>query len=445
MLKFIDFLLTGGQMKNFIIILFIFITLNLFAVHNFTINEQEFAEITLGDTINLYFEYEEVGATANIEIQISLGQFPMPPFSNEQFILEDGGAFDQTDVDGIFVGTLPVFASAPSSASVELILTDNDVSDSVQLTFIPLDSDFSLSGTVTQEGDWVDLPVPGTLVYTLYNADLSGITDLLDIESIDELFTYFSQSHYLVSEVTSIMGGYQLFIPDEIENVTCVTGVYGILDTQNTHVNPGMREDIINSHVSNIDFFYNFADGILTATILDQDGYPVENALVSIFLENETIPQVFTTDETGIITAALANGNYSINVTTTQYQIYSDEFEINDSDVDLTINLVPLLDIYEDEIEAETNMVSYPNPLYGSNNVVNISYQLPNSKDGKIKIFNAKGQCVTTIKIDSNNPNGKAAWNVKNSGNKKITSGVYYLQLISNNSVVSSNKIVILK
>jgi hypothetical protein len=405
-------------MKNFIIILFLLLTISLFAVHDFTINELESAEVTLGDTINLYFQYEEIGATASIEIQINLGQLTLPPFSNEQFVLEDGGSFDQTDVDGIFIGTLPVFASAPSSSSLDFILTDNEVSDSVQLTFVPLDSDFSLSGTVTQEGDWVDLPVPGTLVYTLYNAELSSLNDLLNFENIDELFAYFSQNHYLVSEVTSLMGGYQIFIPDDIENVTCSTGIYGVLDTQNTHVNPGMREDIINGHTSNIDFFYNFADGILTATILDPDGYPIENAMVSIFLESENIPQILTTDETGIITIALANGNYTINVTAIQYQVYTSDFEINDADVDLTINLLPLLDINEDEIESEQNIDIYPNPLYNNENIVNISYQLPESKNGKIKIFNAKGQCVNTIAIDSDKPNGKVCWNVKNAGNK---------------------------
>ena len=90
---------------------------------------------------------------------------------------------------------------------------------------------------------------------------------------------------------------------------------------------------------------------------------------------------------------------------------------------------------------------NYPNPF---NPETWIPYKLNQTSDVKIRIYNFNGQLVQTLHIGKQSPGNyvtkeKAAyWDGRNSAGEKVTSGVYFYQLLAGtNSIVK--KMVILK
>ena len=438
-------------MKKIIIIFITLFAVNLFAIHNFTIDGEENIEVSVGDEVNVYFEYEEIGSSATITIEISMANISLPAYESGEAFLEDGGTFDSTPVDGIFSANLPIFASAPEGAIVTIILTDNEISDQVELSFIQIDSDFSLSGTITQENSWMDLPLPGALVYTIYNAGIEQLSSLLAAGDTDQLLEFFLSGHYLLSDVTMLLGTYQIFVPDEIPNVTCTTGVTSMLNAENTHVAPPIREDIIDGHIANINFYYAFADGIITATIIDEYAFPIQNAIATISTEEQTIPTVFTSDENGQFSAGMANGDYNISISAIGYELYTSEFTISDTDLELTIEMIPLLNAQEEEISAISyNLSNYPNPFYNSQikhaTSTKIKFSiLENSKNAEIVIFNTKGQKINSLTAILQGEEGSVIWNGTDYKNRSLSAGIYLYNLILDGRIVSSSKLLLLK
>jgi hypothetical protein len=90
---------------------------------------------------------------------------------------------------------------------------------------------------------------------------------------------------------------------------------------------------------------------------------------------------------------------------------------------------------------------NYPNPF---NPETWIPYRLNQDSDVAIRIYNINGQLVQTLNIGNQSPGNyitkeKAAyWDGRNITGEKVTSGVYFYQLLSGqNSIV--RKMVILK
>jgi len=438
-------------MKRFVLLVIILFSINLFAVHNFTLDGEDSATVSVGDSINVFFEFEEIGSSASISIEINLAEISLPAYDSETAVLIDGGPFDTTPVDGVFAAYLPIFASAPEAASVVITLTDNDISDSVQLSFVQLDSDFSLSGNITQENSWMDLPVPGALVYTLYNAGIDQFTELVGSGNFEQILELLISGHYLLTDITMLLGTYQIFIPDEIPDVSCITGVFSMLNTQDTHIAPTFQENIINGHISNIDFHYAFAAGVLNTTILDEFNLPIENAIAAISTEGQTIPTVFTTDENGQFSVGLANGDYAIIVTALGYEIYTSEFTISDANLDLEIKLDPLVDIDNDEISQTVyHLSNYPNPFTKTslrNLGTTISFELSNNyNSASIEIYNIKGQNIKRFDIQNNQVGlNNILWDGKDNYNRAVPSGIYFYKLSLDGKATASNKMLIIK
>ncbi len=87
---------------------------------------------------------------------------------------------------------------------------------------------------------------------------------------------------------------------------------------------------------------------------------------------------------------------------------------------------------------------NFPNPF---NPTTEISYFIPNdTKKASIEIFNIKGQKIKSIEC-KNLAFGKhnVNWNGEDKNNQVVCSGVYFYKLIVNETVVSSNKMMLLK
>ena len=87
---------------------------------------------------------------------------------------------------------------------------------------------------------------------------------------------------------------------------------------------------------------------------------------------------------------------------------------------------------------SRTVLKAYPNPF---NPTINFSFNLENSRKTEIKIFNIKGQLVSTLE-DGVIYNGKHtfSWQVVN-----LSSGIYFAQLQANKEILDTKKIILLK
>lgn len=314
----------------FILVLFLS---PLSAVHNFTINGQESLTVAVSDSLFIEFEFENEGNSADFDLSIEIIGQQIPLFSGNYLLFQDGGMLDTTGLDGTFAGGFNNFIQLPEGTTLVVTLTDEDVSDAVQIQFEQLDTDFSISGTVTQESGWMDLPVMGGVVFTIYNGSAEYLIDLFENFSLEALLEFISSDHYLLSDLTGFLGNYQIFVPEEIPEVPCTVGVYSALDLNGEFIAPEMQEVIVNGNVSGIDFHYAYPDGDFSGLVLNTEGEPIANAAFIMENPNSTIPWFFSTDESGAFLFALPNGTYNYTVAALGYETYSDEVTINDDNV----------------------------------------------------------------------------------------------------------------
>lgn len=314
----------------------------LAAVHDFTINGQESLTVSITDSLHLEFEFESVGNSADFDLSISILGQEIPLFSGNYLLFQDGGMLDSTGLDGSFAGGFNNFIQLPEGTTLVVTLTDEEVSDAVEIQFEQLDTEFSISGTVLQEGGWIDLPVIGGLVWTVYNGSAEYLMELMENLNLEGLLEFISSDHYLLSDITGFLGTYQIFIPEEIPDVPCAVGVYSLLDVNGEFLAPDPQEVIVNGHVSGIDFFYADPDGDFSGLVMNADGEPIANAAFVMENPNSMIPWLFATDENGAFIKALANGTYDYTIAALGYEIYTNSVTINDDNVYQEIELTEI-------------------------------------------------------------------------------------------------------
>ncbi len=87
------------------------------------------------------------------------------------------------------------------------------------------------------------------------------------------------------------------------------------------------------------------------------------------------------------------------------------------------------------------NIKNYPNPFH-DNTAFKCDLPKNKFKNGKIEIFNIKGQKIKEINIDSNaNPN----WDSRDYNGNKVASGVYFYKVVSPGYNSSFNKMLYIK
>lgn len=93
----------------------------------------------------------------------------------------------------------------------------------------------------------------------------------------------------------------------------------------------------------------------------------------------------------------------------------------------------------------EITCVNFPNPFNPS---TTINYDLPaNIKNPVIEIFNIKGERVKTIPVFSHSPNNQVSvvWDGTNSYQNQVSSGIYLYHIKSDEGVLLSKKMLLLK
>lgn len=126
---------------------------------------------------------------------------------------------------------------------------------------------------------------------------------------------------------------------------------------------------------------------------------------------------------------------------------YSDaggSWEAVDGEIMLRVIMEPLeVDSDEDEIPNNLPSISnYPNPF---NPTTTISFNMPEAGDAAVKVFNVKGQLITTL-FDGNAPAGTTnlSWNGTDANGSSVTSGIYFYTLETKKLAVNK-KMILLK
>jgi hypothetical protein len=317
----------------------LFSLVHLFAVHNFTVNGQEEITVELGQNLLLDFDYEEVGSTASLELLINVNTFDFPVIKPENIQLIDGGTLDETGVDGHFSYHFENFAIFPENVTVDIRLFDNEIFDEVEISFQQIDSDFLISGKILNEGNFIHTPVWGAFVYSFYNVCSDEVQQLIENPTAEEIVSYFEQERYFISVLSDTIGNYLIQIPDDISEVSCVVDVISSVDNNHDKVSPKAQEIIVDGVENGIDFLYKFPDGNFYGHVFNEDEQSISNASLVITNSDSTNFWLTFSDSTGFFQIPLLNENYSFRVNKTDYEQYSGDFSIYDSDADETIIL----------------------------------------------------------------------------------------------------------
>ena len=429
-------------MKKYILFLvFVFTAVFLFSAHNLTINGEESSTVSLGDDLVIYFEYENIGNNATLSLMIDIPIIDTSALDFLQGELIDGSSLDTTPVDGVFQGTITAFWQPPTGLPLIITVVDEDVSDDASVTFIELNSTFSISGSITQESNYgFDLPVYPALVNSFYNTNLTDFTDF-DFEAGIEEWLSFFENRYFISEVNSFLGYYSITIPDTIPNVPCIVMPVTMLDFDDSHTSPLPYFGQVNGSTSNIDFLYTLPDGIFSGTVVSSEGNPITSAGIDLYCE-ESLENAFAlTDESGAFSIPLNNGTYTLMVTAYEYQPYLGEITMNNQDINMDISLTAVAN--EDQDVEALNLIkvsAYPNPFAQA---LNIEIKLPRKHPSSVKIYNLKGQLVNTL-TNANSTSENFTWNGKDANNKAVANGIYYLRVKQGQQVVNK-KVVLMK
>ncbi|MCF7918329.1 MAG: T9SS type A sorting domain-containing protein [Candidatus Cloacimonetes bacterium] len=314
----------------------------LAAVHNFTVNGATSTTIAIGDSMYFEFEFEVEGNAADFAFGVEILGQEIPIFSGNYLLFQDGGMLDETGLDGAFAGGFANFIQLPEGTTLTVTLTDEDISDMVSIQFEQLNTNYSISGNVLQEGSWIDLPVMGGLVYTIYNGGIDVLMELLNNFDLETFLAFIASDHYILSDLTGFLGDYQIFVPEDIPDVVCMTGVYSLLDINGGFIPPAIQEITVNGHETGIDFMYYFPDGDFYGIVTDPEGELIANAGFMLDNPNSSIPYFFVSDSVGAFSISLSDGIYDYTVTAIGYGILTDTVEIDGGDVYREVVLEPI-------------------------------------------------------------------------------------------------------
>lgn len=442
--------------KNIATLFFLMTILLVFPAHNFTINDLNEANVSLGDELIIYFEYESVGNTANLSFNIEIPFLDQADLDFLQFDLVDGGSLDISPIDGIFQGSITAFWQPPTGLPITLSVTDEEQADTAVITFIPLDTNYSISGKVLEESNYgINLPVFPALVNVFYN------TTLEDIEEIDlagdwsQFFSLFTD-RYIISGMNSLSFfdkddttkpantskqiGYSINIPDDIEEVPCVIYPISLLNFESNYISPSPYFGTFSGHVNDIDFIYSLPDGILTGTISDISGNPISEAGIQIYSQNNDYINFTNTDSNGNFSFALENGTYNLSVITLLYQPYFHDFTINNQDLVVNITL-EAVDNQNNDVPSINDLTieTYPNPFSQ-----NLKIKIQSSKSiESATIYNLKGQVIKNFST-LNQQTKTFIWDGTNNNNQSVANGIYYLQ-IQADEIKKNQKVILIK
>ena len=325
-------------------ILIIGLQASLFAVHNFTINGSDEITVGLSDPMNFYFEYESVGDSAFVGVSLIIQGLPepIPILPSDITSVKDGGTLDSTGIDGIFIMSIDNFVGASDTLNTIIEFIDGGITDEVTVHFEPITFDYSISGTVKKEGQFWDIPLPYSVVYSFYNWDIIELISLFeDFSIVDLILAMMGGNKYFLYDITDILGNYEIIVPDLTPGIGCITGTISLLDYSDNFVPPPRQMINVAGHVTDIDFLYRFPDGKFQGIVQDEDGDFIPRASISIYPDELLQSRFYFSDSlSGEFSIPLLNGTYSYIVSKLGYSSYSDSVTIENGNVYEEITLV---------------------------------------------------------------------------------------------------------
>jgi hypothetical protein len=312
-------------------------------------------------------------------------------------------------------------ATNPFHASV--IMLNHDYTN-INFDLIPVQDslNFSISGTVTEDGEAVTYPVMVVAVSSDEDWEDSAVTGPGGVYTINNLQP---GNYYVVA--------YSLYTPPSFYN-----NALSWEDAEQIDVNgdiTGINFNLINQEADgpcNV-------DGVISAS----NGSGLENVVVML-----------TNSQNQVIGFARTNelGQYSINnVPGETYTVIATKIGLTTVTQDLyvtgneNLNLVLQSPTANEDAYVPitaTRISNYPNPF---NPMTNISFSL--SKDSKVnvQIYNIKGQSIKSL-LSNNLKSGSHSlkWDGTDNEGKQVTSGIYLIKL-QGEGFQKSHKITLMK
>ncbi len=188
---------------------------------------------------------------------------------------------------------------------------------------------------------------------------------------------------------------------------------------------------------------YNYADTTMTInSILSQGQFEEGEAVWSVDLSNIDLP--YSLQPNSSISIAVAVGlpvHYRDDYLISQIPIETSE---GDYSVTLYLNSILIQNSENDAVSLNTNNLKiYPNPfITNSKNNVSINFTIQKSGNTKVQVYNLKGELIKTVANDYMKAgNYSIKWNTTK--NKGITSGIYFIKLENNKTIVTKKFILI--
>lgn len=159
-----------------------------------------------------------------------------------------------------------------------------------------------------------------------------------------------------------------------------------------------------------------------TFLVIKADETAIEGASIEI---ND---EVITTNEQGIATIELSEGEYPYTVTKTGYEEFTGTLNVVDQDENVTITLTPITSIIIGSLKGTS---LFPNPTSGS-----LTIGLPRAMDNvKVEIYNVTGSLVYSQLFNAENSELKL--------NINQPQGVYMVKVTRNNGDTSTHKLIV--
>jgi hypothetical protein len=123
-------------------------------------------------------------------------------------------------------------------------------------------------------------------------------------------------------------------------------------------------------------------------------------------------------------------------------EVYIDELRLGTSFQDVSSQYTSV-GLHENQLPNKFELSNnYPNPF---NPQTHIDYQIPQTANVNISVYNISGQLVTTLVNEVKSPGSySVSWNATNQNGLQVSSGIYIARMVSN-SYSASSKLILLK
>jgi len=287
---------------------------------------------------------------------------------------------------------------------------------------VAAETDLSISGTITHNGEMPNMPVLVIAVSSDEDWEDSVITDQF--------------GHYTIPVNTP--GDYYIIASTPMAPMTYYLNSQTWEDAQTVNVA---------NHVENIDLDLNYTttDGInqVNGNITVDGRQALANVSIAVKNNEGNIVAFARTNEDGDFTLAnVPAENVQIIASILGYQSILDNISVNgDQNVTYTMTTVLANDnTTTTPVKAQIN--NYPNPFNPS---TTIAFTLAKEEHVSLDIYNIKGQKVKTFFNEKMTQGShQVIWNGKDNNNKDVTSGIYFAK-IKSQSTNATHKMLLIK